>query len=96
MLAPTRKKDGLLLLYRPPVRGTLSVRCGVPGSTNAPPPIRVWSQFADNEERRLGFVDPATGVFSCDLGEKPVSQVILVADADSDEPFAVQSATIDP
>ncbi len=95
-LAPTRKKDGLLLLYRPPVRGTLSVRCGVPGSTNAPPPIRVWAQFADNEERRLGFVDPATGVFSCDLGEKPVSQVILVADADSDEPFAVQSATIDP
>ena len=95
-LAPTRKKDGLLLLYRPPVRGTLSVRCGVPGSTNAPPPIRVWSQFADNEERRLGFVDPATGVFSCDLGEKPVSQVILVADADSDAPFAVQSATIDP
>ena len=94
-LGPARKRDCILVLYRPSVRGTLSVRCGIPGSTNAPPKVRVGVQYADDEQRRLGFVDPGTGAFSRDL-EKPVYKVFVVAAEDSDEPFAVQSVRIEP
>ena len=94
-VAPARKRDSLLVLYRPPVRGRLDVRCGVPGSTNALPTVRVGVQYSDDEQRRLGFVDPATGAFSCEL-EKPVYKVFVVVAADSDEPFAVRSVTVGP
>ncbi len=94
-VAPARKRDSLLVLYRPPVRGRLDVRCGVPGSTNALPTVRVGVQYSDDEQRRLGFVDPATGAFSRDL-EKPVYKVFVVVAADSDEPFAVRSVTVGP
>ena len=91
---PTRKRDGILVRYRPAVRGTLSVRCEVPGGAGALPEIRVGAIFEDDEERRLGTVDPETGLFSCDLGEKPVRKVIVAAFADADEPFAVRSVVI--
>ena len=94
-LGPARKRDCILVLYRPSVRGTLSVRCGVPGGTNAPPKVRVGVQYADDEQRRLGFVDPATGAFSRDL-EKPVYKVFVAVAEDSDEPFAVRSVTVGP
>lgn len=94
---PARKKDGLIVEYHPSVRGTLSVQCGVPGSTNALPAIRVGVASADEPNgRRLGFVDPATGFFSGDIGEKPASRVVIIVTADSDEPLAVQSVRIDP
>ena len=94
---PARKKDGLVVEYHPSVRGTLSVRCGVPGSTNALPRIRVGVAFGDGSgSRKLGEVDPATGLFSGDIGEKPVFRVFLVVGADSDEPLAVQSVRVDP
>jgi hypothetical protein len=93
---PARKRDLVQILYRPNVRGRLDVRCGVPGSTNALPSIRVAVQYSDDEQRRLGFVDPETGAFSCDLREKPVYKVFVVVAADSDEPLAVRSVTIDP
>ena len=94
---PARKKDGLVVEYHPPVRGTLSVRCGVPGSTNAPPRIRVGVSSNDGSGiRKLGEVDPATGLFSGDIGEKPALRVFLFVAADSDEPFAVRSVTIEP
>ena len=67
----------------------------MPGSANALPKIRVGVQYSDDEQRRLGFVDPATGAFSCEL-EKPVYKLFLVAEGDSAEPFAVRSATVDP
>ena len=94
---PARKKDGLVVEYHPPVRGTLSVRCGVPGSTNAPPRIRVGVSSNDGSGiRKLGEVDPATGLFSGDIGEKPALRVFLAVPADSDEPLAVRSVTIEP
>ena len=94
---PARKKDGLVVEYRPSVRGTLSVRCGVPGSTNAPPGIRVGVDSGDGSGiRTLGEVDPATGLFSGDIGEKPALRVLLVVAADSDEPLAVRSVRVDP
>ena len=94
---PARKQDGLIVEYHPSVRGTLSVQCGVPGSTNALPAIRVGVASPDEPNgRRLGFVDPATGFFSGDIGEKPASRVVLIVAADSDEPLAVQSVRIDP
>ena len=94
---PARKKDGLVVAYHPSVRGTLSVRCGVPGSTNALPRIRVGVDSGDGSGiRKLGEVDPATGLFSGDIGEKPALRVLLVVAADSDEPFAVRSVTIEP
>ena len=94
---PARKKDGLVVEYHPPVRGTLSVRCGVPGSTNAPPRIRVGVYSNDDSRiRKLGEIDPATGLFSGDIGEKPAFRVFLFVAADSDEPFAVRSVTIEP
>ena len=92
---PARKRDLIQVLYRPNVRGRLSVRCGVPGSTNALPKIRVGVQYSDDEQRHLGFVDPATGAFSHDL-EKPVYKVFVAVAEDSDEPFAVRSVRIDP
>lgn len=91
---PTRKRDGILVRYRPAVRGTLSVRCDVPGGAGALPEIRVAAIFEDNEERLLGTVDPETGLLSCDLGEKPVRKVLVAAFSDSDEPFAVRSVVI--
>ena len=94
-LGPARKRDLVQVLYRPNVRGRLTVRCGVPGSTNAPPKIRVGVQYSDDEQRRLGFVDPGTGAFSFDA-EKPVYKVFVAVDDDSDEPFAVQSVSVDP
>ena len=94
-LGPARKRDLIQILYRPNVRGRLDVRCGVPGSTNALPTVRVGVQYADGEQRRLGFVDPGTGAFSHDL-EKPVYKVFVAVDDDSDEPFAVQSVTVEP
>ena len=94
---PARKKDGLVVEYHPSVRGTLSVRCGVPGSTNALPRIRVGVAYGDGSgSRKLGEVDPATGLFSGDIGEKPALRVFLIVAADSDEPFAVRSVTIEP
>ena len=94
---PARKKDGVIVEYHPALRGTLSVQCGVPGSTNAPPAIRIGVITAGAPRgRRLGYVDPETGFFSCDIGEKPASRVVVVVAADSDEPFAVQSVRIDP
>ena len=94
---PARKKDGLVVEYHPLVRGTLSVRCGVPGSTNALPRIRVGVYSNDDSRiRKLGEVDPATGLFSGNIGEKPALRVFLFVAADSDEPFAVQSVTIEP
>ena len=94
---PARKKDGLVVEYHPSVRGTLSVRCGVPGGTNALPRIRVGVSSNDGAPtRKLGDVDPATGFFSGDIGEKPASRVLLIVGADSDEPLAVQSIRIDP
>ncbi len=94
---PARKKDGLVVEYHPSVRGTLSVRCGVPGSTNAPPRIRVGVNSRDGAPtRKLGDVDPATGFFSGDIGEPPAVRVLLIVGADSDEPLAVQSIRIDP
>ena len=94
---PARKKDGLVVEYHPSVRGTLSVRCGVPGSTNAPPGIRVGMDSGDGSGiRTLGEVDPATGLFSGDIGEKPALRVLLVVAADSDEPLAVRSVRVDP
>ncbi len=94
---PARKKDGVIVEYHPALRGTLSVQCGVPGSTNAPPAIRIGVITAGAPRgRRLGYVDPETGFFSCDIGEKPASRVVVVVAADSDEPFAVQSIRIDP
>jgi hypothetical protein len=94
-VGPARKRDLIQVLYRPNVRGRLSVRCGVPGSTNALPKIRVGVQYSDDEQRRLGFVDPATGAFSHDP-EKPVYKVFVAVAEDSDEPFAVRSVRIDP
>ena len=94
-LGPARKRDLVQILYRPNVRGRLSVLCGVPGSTNAPPKVRVGVQYADDEQRRLGFVDPATGAFSRDL-EKPVYKVFVAVAEDSDEPFAIRSVTVEP
>jgi len=94
-LGPARKRDLVQVLYRPNVRGRLSVRCGVPGSTNALPQVRVGVQYADDEQRRLGFVDPATGAFSRDL-EKPVYKVFVAVANDSDEPFAIRSVTVEP
>ena len=94
---PARKKDGLVVEYHPSVRGTLSVRCGVPGSTNALPRIRVGVYSNDDSRiRKLGEIDPATGLFSGDIGEKPALRVFLGVPADSDEPFAVRSVTIEP
>ena len=94
---PARKKDGLVVEYHPSVRGTLSVRCGVPGSTNALPRIRVGVSSNDGSGiRKLGEVDPATGLFSGDIGEKPALRVFLIVAADSDEPFAVRSVTVEP
>lgn len=96
-IRPTRKMDGLCIEYHPSVRGTLSVRCGVPGSTNALPAIRVGVRSADEPlTRLLGEIDPATGCFSGDIGEKPAFRVLIVAFADSDDPFAVQSVRVDP
>ena len=94
-VGPARKRDLIQILYRPNVRGRLSVRCGVPGSTNALPKIRVGVQYSDDEQRRLGFVDSATGAFSHDP-EKPVYKVFVAVAEDSDEPFAVRSVRIDP
>lgn len=71
------------------------MQCGVPGNTNALPKIRVGVQYSDDEQRRLGFVDPGTGAFSCDL-EKPAHKVFVAVDDDSDEPFAVRSVTVGP
>ena len=93
---PARKRDLLLLWYRPAVKGTLSVRCGVPGSTNAVPSIKVWAQRENGRETMLGFVDRQTGAFSSGLGDDPIHKVFLVVAADSDEPFAVQSVRVDP
>ena len=94
---PARKKDGLVVEYHPSVRGTLSVLCGIPGSTNALPRIRVGVAYGDGSgSRKLGEVDPATGLFSGDIGEKPALRVFLVVAADSDEPLAVQSVTVEP
>ena len=94
---PARKKDGLVVEYHPSVRGTLSVRCGVPGSTNALPGIRVGVDSGDGSGiRTLGEVDPATGLFSGDIGEKPALRVLLIVAADSDEPLAVRSVRVDP
>ena len=94
---PARKKDGLVVEYHPLVRGTLSVRCGVPGSTNALPRIRVGVSSNDGSGiRKLGEVDPATGLFSGDIGEKPALRVFLIVAADSDEPLAVRSVTVEP
>ena len=94
---PARKKDGLVVEYHPSVRGTLSVRCGVPGSTNALPRIRVGVSSNDGSGiRKLGEVDPATGLVSGDIGEKPARRVFLAVPADSDEPLAVRSVTIEP
>ena len=94
---PARKKDGLVVEYHPSVRGTLSVRCGVPGSTNAPPAIRVGVDSNDGSgTRMLGVVDPASGFFSGDIGEPSAFQVFLIVAADSDEPLAVQSVWVDP
>ena len=94
---PARKKDGLVVEYHPSVRGTLSVRCGVPGSTNALPRIRVGVYSNDDSRiRKLGEIDPATGLFSGDIGEKPAFRVFLAVPADSDEPLAVRSVTIEP
>ena len=94
---PARKKDGLVVEYHPSVRGTLSVLCGVPGSTNALPRIRVGVAYGDGSgSRKLGEVDPATGLFSGDIGEKPAFRVFLVVGADSDESLAVQSVTVEP
>ena len=94
---PARKKDGLVVEYHPSVRGTLSVLCGVPGSTNALPRIRVGVYSNDDPRiRKLGEVDPATGLFSGDSGEKPTLRVFLIVAADSDEPLAVRSVTVEP
>ena len=95
---PARKQDGLVVAYHPSVRGTLSVRCGVPGSTNALPRIRVGVASSDDgsDSRKLGEVDPATGLFSGDIGDKPAFLVFLIVAADSDEPFAVRSVTVEP
>ena len=94
---PARKKDGLVVEYHPSVRGTLSVQCGVPGSTNAPPAIRVGVDSNDGSgTRMLGVVDPASGFFSGDIGEPSAFQVFLIVAADSDEPLAVQSVWVDP
>jgi hypothetical protein len=95
---PARKQDGLVVAYHPSVRGTLSVRCGVPGSTNALPRIRVGVASSDDgsDSRKLGEVDPATGLFSGDIGDKPAFLVFLIVAADSDEPFAVLSVTVEP
>ena len=94
-VGPARKRDLIQVLYRPNVRGRLDVQCGVPGSTNALPKIRVGVQYSDDEQRRLGFVDPGTGAFSHDP-EKPVYKVFVAVAEDSDEPFAVRSVRIDP
>ena len=93
---PARKRDMLLLWYRPAVKGTLSVRCGVPGSTNAVPAIKVWAQRENGRATMLGFVDRQTGDFSSGLGDDPIHKVFLVVAADSDEPFAVRSVRVDP
>ena len=67
------------------------------GSTNAPPGIRVGVDSGDGSGiRTLGEVDPATGLFSGDIGEKPALRVLLVVAADSDEPLAVRSVRVDP
>ena len=94
---PARKKGGLVVEYHPSVRGTLSVQCGVPGSTNAPPAIRVGVDSNDGSgTRMIGVVDPASGFFSGDIGEPSAFQVFLIVAADSDEPLAVQSVWVDP
>ena len=94
---PARKKDGLVVEYHPSVRGTLSVLCGVPGSTNALPKIRVGVESNDDPRiRKLGEIDPATGLFSGDIGETPALRVFLIVAADSDEPLAVRSVTVEP
>jgi len=96
-IRPARKKDGMAVDCHPAVRGRLVVQCGVPGSTNAPPATRV-GVISDDAPRGkvLGVVDPATGFFSCDIGERPASRLVLVVTADSDEPFAVRYVRIDP
>ena len=94
-LGPARKRDLIQVLFRSKVRGRISVQCGVPGSTNRLPSIRIGVQYSDDEQRRLGFVDPGTGAFSFDA-EKPVYKVFVAVDDDSDEPFAVQSVSVDP
>ena len=94
-LGPARKRDLVQILYRPNVRGRLSVRCGIPGSTNALPKVRVGVQYSDDRQQRLGFVDPATGAFFRDL-EKPVYKVFVAVANDSDEPFAIRSVTVEP
>ena len=94
-LGPARKRDLIQVLYRPNVRGRISVQCGVPGSINALPSIRIGVQYSDDEQRCLGFVNPGTGAFSFDA-EKPVYKVFVAVDDNSDEPFAVQSVSVDP
>jgi hypothetical protein len=94
-VAPARKRDLIQVLYRPNVRGRLSVRCGVPGSTNAPPKVRVGVQYSDDRQQRLGFVDPGTGAFSCDL-ENTIYKVFVAVAEDSDEPFAIRSVAVEP
>lgn len=96
-IRPARKKDGMAVDCHPAVRGRLVVQCGVPGSTNAPPATRV-GVISDDAPRGkvLGVVDPATGFFSCDIGERPASRLVLVVTADSDEPFAVRYVRVDP
>ncbi len=61
------------------------------------PAVRVGVAPGDGSgSRKLGEVDPATGLFSGDIGDKPVFRVFLVVGADSDEPLAVQSVRVDP
>ena len=50
----------------------------------------------DSRIRKLGEIDPATGLFSGDIGEKPALRVFLAVPADSDEPLAVRSVTVEP
>ena len=94
-VAPARKRDLIQVLYRPNVRGRLSVRCGIPGSTNALPKVRVGVQYSDDRQQRLGFVDPGTGAFSCDL-ENTIYKVFVAVAEDADEPFAIRSVTVEP
>ena len=61
------------------------------------PAVRVGVSSGDGSgSRKLGEVDPATGLFSGDIGEKPALRVLLVVAADSDEPLAVRSVRVDP
>ena len=94
-VAPARKRDLIQVLYRPNVQGRLSVRCGIPGRTNAPPKVRVGVQYSDDRQQRLGFVDPGSGAFSCAL-EKPVYKVFVAVAEESDEPFSIRSVAIEP